>query len=232
MTAVSAAIRFLCRGSNLLTTALPADGATGAAAASASSASLHCRRHQRHADLPASVHVWLCCDCAAAAGVKQSYCPFFSLSMSLPELSSAVRFCAVPCPSVRCSRSLPCGAALCGAVLCCVLCCTYSFIPGTCQVSFDEVSYNSAIAQQLSRAAPCGAVPCHAAVLAVRCDTVRCCVALCHAACCVLLDPSYTPGLSRRSGVIQQHRGTSHQVCTSYIVESQTMHSQLSSAQL
>eukprot|EP00904_Undaria_pinnatifida_P002310 jgi/Undpi1/1207/HiC_scaffold_106.g14121.m1 len=90
MTAVSAAIRFLCRGSNPLTTALPADGATGAAAASASTASLHCRRHQRHADLPASAHVWLCCDCAAAAGVKQSCCPFFSLSMSLPELSSAV----------------------------------------------------------------------------------------------------------------------------------------------
>ena len=183
MTAVSAAIRFLCRGSNLLTTALPADGATGAAAASASSASLHCRRHQRHADLPASVHVWLCCDCAAAAGVKQSYCPFFSLSMSLPELSSAVRFCAVPCPSVRCSRSLPCGAALCGAVLCCVLCCTYSFIPGTCQVSFDEVSYNSAIAAaQQSSAVRCRALPCGCA-----CRAVRYCAVVCRAVpCCVL----------------------------------------------
>ena len=140
-----------------------------------------------------------------------------------------MRFCAVPCPSVRCGRSLPCGAALCGAVLCSVLCCTYSFIPGTCQVSFDKVSYSSTIAvAQQSSAVRCRALPCGRA-----CRAVRYCAVLCRAVpCCAALDPSYTPGLIRRSGVIQQHRGTPHQVCTSYIVESQTMHSQLSSAQL
>ena len=50
----------LCMRSNPLTTAFPANGATGAAAASATTASLQRRRHQRHADLPASAHVWLC----------------------------------------------------------------------------------------------------------------------------------------------------------------------------
>ena len=85
------------------------------------------------------------------------------------------------------------------AVPCCVLCCTYSFVLRTCQVSVDEVSY---LVQQYrgtphqlciiyivdSRkkhfqlsynsvarsAAPCGAVPCPA----VRCGSVPCCAVL------------------------------------------------------
>ena len=59
MTAVSAAILRRCRRSNPLTTALPVDWATGAAAASVTTAPLQRCRHQRHADLPASAHVWL-----------------------------------------------------------------------------------------------------------------------------------------------------------------------------
>ena len=38
---------------------------------------------------------------------------------------------------------------------------------------------------------------------------------LCRAACCVVLTLSYMPGLIQRS-IIQQYRGTSHQVCTFY----------------
>ena len=84
VTAVAAAILLRIR-SNPLTTAFPADGATGAAAASARAASLQRRRHQRHADLPASAHVWLCRDRAVAAGAKHPY-SLFSLS-SLSHLS-------------------------------------------------------------------------------------------------------------------------------------------------
>ena len=86
ITAVSAAILLRCRRSNPLTTALPADGATGAAAASATTASLQRRRHQRHADLPASAYVWLCWDRAVAAGAKYYYSPFISI-FSLSSLA-------------------------------------------------------------------------------------------------------------------------------------------------
>ena len=85
MTAVSVAILLYMR-SNSLTTAFPADGATGAAAASATIASLQRRRYQRHADLPASAHAWLCWDRALAAGAKHPYSPPLSL-FSLSSLS-------------------------------------------------------------------------------------------------------------------------------------------------
>ena len=74
-----------CRCSNPLTAALPAGGATEAAAASATTASLQRPRHQRHADLSASAHVWLCWDREVAAEAKHSYSPF--LSLFSPSLS-------------------------------------------------------------------------------------------------------------------------------------------------
>ena len=86
MTAVSVAILLRCRRGNPLTTAVPADGATEAAAASATTASLQRSRHQRHADLPVSAHVWLCWDRVVAAGAKHSYSHFISL-FSLSPLS-------------------------------------------------------------------------------------------------------------------------------------------------
>ena len=87
MTAASVTI-ILCMRSNPQTTASPADGATGAAAAPATTASLQRRRHQRHADLPASAHVWLSWDRADAAGAKHPYSPSLSLlSISFLALS-------------------------------------------------------------------------------------------------------------------------------------------------
>ena len=85
----------------------------------------------------------------------------------------------------------------------------------------------AALAQQ-SSAVRCRALPCGAA--AVQCGTVRRCAVLCRAAYCAVLSPSCMPGFIRRS-IIQQYRGTPHQVCTYYIAVSQKMHSQLSSAQ-
>ena len=77
----------------------------------------------------------------------------------------------------------------------------------------------------------CGAVPCRAVrYCAVLYRAVPCC-ALCRAACCAVLTLSCMPGLRRRS-IIHQYRGTPHHVLTYYMVESQEMHSQLSSAQL
>ena len=79
ITAVSAAILHRCRRSNPLTMAPAADGATGAADAFATTASFQRRRPQRHSDLPAPAHVWLCSDRAVAAGAKCSYSHFLSL---------------------------------------------------------------------------------------------------------------------------------------------------------
>ena len=95
---VGAASLFRCRRSNLVTTALPADGATGAASATATTTSLQRRRHQRHADVPASAHVWLCWDRAGAAGAKHPYSPslplssfsLFSISLSSLSLFSLI----------------------------------------------------------------------------------------------------------------------------------------------
>ena len=91
-----AASLFRCRRSNLLMSARPADGATGAAAASEITAPLQRRRHQHHADLPASAHVWLSWDRAVAAEAKHLYSPsisLFSLSslaLSYPRTSHSI----------------------------------------------------------------------------------------------------------------------------------------------
>ena len=96
MTAVSVAIILRCGRSNPLTTDLPADGATGAAAASATTASLQRSRHQRHADLPASAHVWLSRDRAVAAGAKFSHSLFSLSSLALSHSRTSYSFVHFP----------------------------------------------------------------------------------------------------------------------------------------
>ena len=72
------------------------------------------------------------------------------------------------------------------------------------------------------RSLPCGA--------AVPCRAVQLCAVMCSDACCAALTLLYKSGLIWRS-IVQQYRGTPHQVRTYYIVESQKLHSQLSRPQ-
>ena len=163
------------------------------------------------------------------------------------------------CRALPCGVML-CGAVACCTVLRAVLylrfcACQVSFgiiqrCRGIRHIRFVSL-YDSSSAQLIyssaaRNAAPCGAVRCRALPCgavqrsAVRCragpcpavryGTVRCCAVLCRAACCAALALSYMPGLFRRS-IIQQYRGTRHQGCTCYIVESRSMlPAQLSSA--